>query len=238
MARPVLGICKKRLFSIRKRIDEIIFSNAFFLNVIEKYSLFNICVYKMESIYDYCCKKKSVVELIDDKCEYPARILCKDIDSFESQRTKRHALRPSYYIYVSQIIDATIIGNEDIIFSENYCLSDYAAHNIDFLMDYGISDNLLACSNNKAMIRKVRKKKKIKKAITLIKRWSSNNFHFTFESIARLQLVDQISVLRNCPILIDRGAMNNPWNRQLLEFVNKNHHPIIIIKEHEQYEIE
>ena len=77
----------------------------------------------------------------------------------------------------------------------------------------------------------------IDRGIDLVKMWSGNYYHFQFETLTRLQLVDALEEYRSWPLLIDENALINVWNLQLLNMVNTYNHPIISLRHDKSYKI-
>ncbi|MCR4754932.1 MAG: glycosyltransferase family 61 protein [Lachnospiraceae bacterium] len=197
----------------------------------------NFIVYKTASVYDYCQKQNTVIKTYDNSLQYPSRILS-DFDHFESSE-KDFAMRPSYYIYLSLVKNATIFGCQDFILADTYCLNDAFFSNVrvNTFIDKRFT-NICAITNKDVIVHKsVDTNTIIDKGIYLVKMWSDNNFHFAFDALARLSLLENLKEYDSFPSLIDKVAVDNPWNQELLEIINQNKHPIILIEPGKKYTV-
>ena len=162
--------------------------------------------------------------------QYPARPLATR-EEFENNIIHEQVIRPAYYIYVGEIHDALIFGDEDLFAAGDYLLSDRTPQN----NHYYLSRNILEITQNSAVVKNIRNPEIIERGIDLVKMWSGNYYHFSFEVMARLQLIDAIEKYRDYPLILDEAVLHNKWNRQLLEMINTYNHPIITVKIHVPY---
>ena len=192
---------------------------------------YKIC--KLSTVYDYCKEHDGILRVYDASCEYPARPLCRTREDFEANIFAEPVMRPAWYIYAAKIRDAVIFGKEDVFFADGHCLTDrktqiQGSH-------YYISRNIPEIKPEIALVKMPKNPEVIERGINLMKMWSENIFHFTFEGISRLQLVDEIEEYRTWPLIIDEEPLYNPWRIQLLEMVNTYKHPIIPVTQGQPY---
>lgn len=140
-------------------------------------------------------------------------------------------MRPSWYIYLSKIRDAVIWGDEDLIYADGHLSSDRKPQN----NKYYISNNVLEIHEESAWVREPKNPEIIERGINLIKMWSGNLYHFTFEAMARLQLAEALEEYRTWPLIIDEGALCNKWNFQLFPMLNTYGHPVVIVRQGQPY---
>ena len=186
-------------------------------------------------MYDYSKEHDGIIRLYDDSCEYPARPLCKTREDFEANIFAEPVMRPTWYIYVSKIRDAVIFGKEDVFFAGDCCLTDrktqiQGSH-------YYISRNIPEIKPETALVKMPKNPEVIERGIDLVKMWSENIYHFSYETLSRLQLVDAIEEYREYPLILDDGIVNDPWRKELLGMVNIYNHPVILISINEAYHV-
>ena len=144
-------------------------------------------------------------------------------------------MRPSYYIYVSKIRDAVIFGYEDLICAEDCCLTDRKKQIQG--NHYYISRNIPEIKPDTALVKIHKNPEVIEKGIDLVKMWSGNIYHFSYETLSRLQLVDAVEEYREYPLILDESIVNDSWRKQLLDMVNIYEHPVILVKPHQSYRV-
>ncbi len=186
-------------------------------------------------MYDYCKEHDGIIKVYDDSCEYPARPLCKTREEFEANNLAEPVMRPSYYIYVSKIQDAVIFGKEDLIYAGGCCLTD-RKNQIQGVHHY-ISRNILEIKPDTALVKVPKNPAVIERGIDLTKMWSENIYHFSYEALSRLQLVDAIEEYRTWPLIIDDGITTDAWRKELLERVNIYNHPVVLISLNVPYRV-
>ena len=164
--------------------------------------------------------------MYDDSLTYPARPLCRTREEFEQNILSEPVPCPAFYIYVSRLRDAVIFGGEDLMTKDDFLLTDRKPQNNKCY----ISGNIPEIGDDYALVKAPKHPEVIEKGISLVKMWSGNYYHFSFESLARLQLVDEVEEFRSWPLIIDEGALHNAWNVQLLEMVNTYGHPVITVQ--------
>ena len=197
-----------------------------------------ICGYKicrLSTVYDYCKEHNGIIRVYDDSCEYPARPLCKTREDFEANNISEPVMRPAYYIYVSKLQNAVIFGKEDLIFAGNCCLADRKKQ-IQGVHHY-ISRNIPEIRPNTALVKVPKSPAVIERGIDLTKMWSENIYHFSYEALSRLQLVDAVEEYRTWPLIIDDGITTDAWRKELLRRVNVYNHPVILISLNEPYRV-
>lgn len=139
-------------------------------------------------------------------------------------------------IYIAEIKNANVIGENSVVTSGNYCICDMAKRNKENRYELRFA-SIRNIDEEYAIVESIDSKKKIPKAISLIGFAAYNYYHFTVELISRMQYIDKFSEYISVPLLIDEKALNIPQCKELLDLVNVNKHPIIPIKKRYGYEV-
>lgn len=187
---------------------------------------------RIESIYGYCVDNKLPIEIIDEKTSR------KRISSFSDETDFRNSLvrETSFHtqkVYVARISDALLFGGTDAIIKDDKFLTDRAEWDKEGITQYSpwCVDSF---DESGVKIKEFDKCEIIEKGISLVKMWSGNYYHFTFESLMRLLLLDHLHEFDNYPILIDSNAYKDEKNRKLIDWCNTSH-TIVVIKPHTAY---
>lgn len=210
------------------KVIEIIFSNN-----MDSFKNLHAQIYKVITVKDFCkinSYKYSVIE------EEQFRDIC--IPHFCNDGNKEIIINSkSPEIYVAEIEKASVIGENSVIISGNYCLYDVAKRNNEkrYNLRFGSVRNI---DEDYAIVESIKSNERIPNAISLIGFASFNYYHFTIELLSRIQYIDKFKEYMSIPILVDEKALSIPQFKEILNMVNENNHPIIPIKKNHIYEIE
>ena len=185
------------------------------------------------TVYDYCREHDGIIRVYDDSCEYPARPLCRTREEFEGNIFAEPVMRPAWYIYVSKIHDAVIWGYEDLIYAGGCVLTDRKRQIQG--NHYYISGNVPEIREDACVVKMPASPEIIEKGIDMVKMWSGNIYHFSYETISRLQLADALEEYRSYPLILDEAIIHDKWRLQLLEMMNIHNHDVVLVKQGSPY---
>lgn len=227
-------LCNYLLFERGKQFNELINKKSYneALEFINKVNNIKANLYKVQTIKKYCDDNNFLYKVIKEK-------------------TKRNIFEPYYYgyensekvivelspeIYVAELNDVDVVGENSVILAGNNCLYDLIKQDEEKRYDIKYS-SLIAIDENYAIINADKANKIIDNAISLIGFASNNYYHFTVELLSRLQYADTFEEYRSLPILVDEVIKNIPQYYDLLRNVNKYNHSIIFIEKNKSYRV-
>jgi hypothetical protein len=185
--------------------------------------------YKIRSLYDYSLELNAIVALLDDNTERRYKKPPEDRDVYESWPYEQEITRNASRQYISHLRDVMVIGDTDGILAGGYYLTDKIEYDVKGFVDH--KPYCMGGNSRKCIIKfKTNVIMELPKAISLIKMWSYNYFHFVFESMSRLGEVEKFEKYRDWPILIDDFVKQDSRNLELINILNKNNREIIWVK--------
>ncbi len=189
-------------------------------------------LYKVNTVKDHCVKNRFKYVTVEEEKEREVFIphYYNDVDNEKIVK----GISPE--IYISELEDVEIIGENSIIISNNYCLYDIAKNDENNRYDLK-SNSILNIDNEYCIIDSINSNSTIEKAICLIGRACYNYYHFTVEISSRLQYIDRYEEYRRLPIIVDEVVKTIPQYSELLNKINKYNHRIIYLKKNNMYKI-
>lgn len=137
-------------------------------------------------------------------------------------------------LYICELRDVHVIGSSDYLVapSSGLLLNDRAEINSKSLAHYnpGLIKNIVTDS---FLVDVSVPARTIEKGIHLSSRWTGNIYHFMYDSLARLSLVDQVKQYEDYPIVVDQSALRDSRSRCLLAILNINNRPLIEVGRNE-----
>lgn len=189
-------------------------------------------LYKVKSIKEYCKEKNLLYKVVEkEKKREVFEPYYFGID--EEPKTEKFT---SPEIYISELNNVEVVGENSFIISEDICLYDMAKKNLDGRYDLR-AVSILEIDTKYALIQCIDSKKEIEFAISLLGVAASNYYHFTVELLSRIQYIDNFEEYRSVPILVDKAVKNIPQYYDLLNTINKYNHPVIFIDKNMNYKI-
>lgn len=192
-------------------------------------------VYKVMGQKKFCDKNGLINIMFDERSNRFARKKTSTIKEYENNIYEKVS-RPVSPSYMATVKDGYFIGETDGFFVND----TYVYERIEWDRNgaHHYLPNNIICLCNKRMLfnRKDLKDVEYDSGIVLLKMWSVNIFHFTFEVIGRLIAVDGY-VDKEMPIFVDSCVKEDIRSLRLLEIVNKNSRPIIWVKNNEMIHV-
>lgn len=190
-------------------------------------------IYKVITVKDFCEMNNNKYLVVEEE---QLRDIC--IPRYCNDENKEIIINlKSPEIYVAEIEKVSVIGENSVIISDNFCLYDIAKRNSEkrYNLRFGSVRNI---DENYAIVESINNNEKISQAISLIGFASFNYYHFTIELLSRIQYIDKFKDYISIPILVDEKALSIPQFREILNIINWHNHPIIPIKKNYIYEVE
>ena len=225
-----MQIVKLKKF-LKKQLPEPLYNIIRDLSLSIKYKSENL---NPQSILDFCTisNNSSIHYFNEDRITQ----ICKPI-YYPNNTAKCETIHmpPLYWTVLDNI---TIIGESNFIISEKKLLYDqYITNNINItdtaFLDkrtiYKLDENAIVYYNRFS-------NKKIETAISLVRNYSWNYYHFIFEFISQLWFLNQCNIPENIPIVIDNCIKGIPQYMEFLHILNKR--PIIYLKRRERLRVE
>lgn len=140
-------------------------------------------------------------------------------------------------IYISELNNVNIIGENYIIFDENnYCIYDLPLKDHENKFDLRCNNTVYIDKNN-TCINYNEPVETIEEGIMLIGACSYNFSHFHTEVLSKLCLINKIDECKDVPLLIDEVCLKTPQFLEEILMLNKNDRKIISIKKRCCYNI-
>lgn len=148
------------------------------------------------------------------------------------KKSKQFIDRPE--IYIAEIMNATVIGDNHFILKDNYCIYDipYYPHASDFNLKYG---SVKKINRSSIEIVFVRSKTIIHKAISIVGHASNNYYHFMIDLLSRLYYIDQNEEYDDYDLVVDKRAYEKYKN--IIDTYNIKKRKIIVAKKDTAYSI-
>lgn len=180
----------------------------------------------IKSMYDYCLEKNFIVQTLDTSTTKREKRPAITKEEYENWSQKETIEYPISRIYIAEMEDVYIRGLMDGVIKDGYYLTDRVEWDRNGVGLYPPNTGI-AMNEKNLIIYDYQNPTTIDEAIFLIKEFSANIFHFTFEALARLAMVDDLEIYDTWPILIDEVAKQDFRTMQLIEAFNVKKHPII-----------
>lgn len=182
---------------------------------------------KSISIFDFFKNKDSAnFHIIDSNrktyntppCYYPS----------SSTETKEMSLPPTYWAVLDKV---SIIGGSNVVLTDKYILYErFPSNNVNYTDNafddrrelYTLDGKVTAYYNSKKI-------RSIDTAITLVCNYSANYYHFCYEFLSKLWLLQAIDKIeKNIPLIIDECILKIPQFREYFNYLNSDRDYITI----------
>lgn len=181
--------------------------------------------FKIDSLYDYSLKNGLITKVINNESTRQFKRPASTIEEFENWNHTGYVNLKLSKEYITELSDAIILSCNDGIVIGDKWLNDRIDWDKDGIALY--PPNGVLYMNDKYVWQKAKVTKTIDKGIFLLKEFTPNIFHFTLESISRLEYIDKSGLYDSWPLLLDENGKNDLRTCQLLEKINDKKHPII-----------
>lgn len=224
-----MQIVKLKKF-LREHLPEPLYNLIGDLSLSIKYKSENL---KSQSIFEFCTtsNNSSIHYFKQDR----QTLISKPI-YFPNNTAEYETIHmpPLYWTVLDNI---AIIGESNFIISEKKLLYDqYKTDNINFTDTAFIDKRTIYRLNKNVKVYYNRfSNKKIHTAISLVRNYSWNYYHFIFEFISQLWFLNQCNIPLNIPIIVDNRIKNIPQYMEFLNLLNKR--PIIYLKRREKLKV-
>jgi len=189
-------------------------------------------LYKVASVKEFCRENNYEYCVVEEE-KYRETFLPYYFGSNEPEKTEKFM---SPEVYIAELENVSVIGENSVIIAGDCCLYDMAKR--DFENKYDLRFSTLRCiDENYAIIDEADSYKTCEQAISLIGFAPYNYYHFTIELLSRLQYIDKFEKYHMLPLLIDEAALSIPQFRELLESVNTLRHPVISVKKNQMCKV-
>lgn len=177
---------------------------------------------------EYCEKNRQTYEILnpDERTEVVAP------QCFEKTENEDKMQYDTPAIYFTMFNDAEVYSGTQLISLGKVIISDILHRDKD--NRYDLETGCLLSQHRKGKYCFMAFKETnivLQEAITLVGWASANYYHFTFELLSRLVLIDQYEQYRSIPVLIDTDALKVPQMRNLFNKINIYQHPIISVEQ-------
>lgn len=198
----------------------------------EKLSLLEVA-----SLTNYCEDNGLIIKMIDERNERLTRAKAVSVEAYE-ENVYGFVKRPVSKSYIAQVKEGSFIGETDGVFIDGKYLLERIEWDKGGVCNY-LPNNIIALREDRCIFnKKDLNDRRVEKGIVLLKMWSNNIFHFTFEVIARLIAIDRYYKDGEVPILVDEIVKNDLRSMKLLEMVNIYNRRIIWVKKNERVTLE
>lgn len=202
------------------------------LNLYNSFNSIKAKLLKVTTVKDFCQKNSCKYMVMEE--EEPREIFIPHYHKSRKMGKIKQFTSPE--IYIAELEDVNIIGENSVIIADDYCLYDMAKRDYDnrFDLRYG---SLRSIDKNYAIVGFTYSNKILEEAAFLVGFAPYNYYHFTIELLSRMQYIDSFEEYRPIPILIDEKALKIPQHDELIKAVNKFNHPIIPVKRNYMYKV-
>ena len=184
---------------------------------------------EISSLYEYCVHNDSVVKVCNDKTYFNYKKAAVRRSDYERWKYKEILERQCSKQYISSIENAYVRGDTDGVICANKFLTDKILFDKEGFLEH-LPPRCYAKENYCLIKSNFEDLKEFPKAISLVKMWSYNYFHFAFEGLTKLAEIDKISEYDNWPIIIDECVRKDPRNIQIINYINYKKREIIWIR--------
>lgn len=138
--------------------------------------------------------------------------------------------------YALQLKDVQIIGSSHIIILDK----KYVLYNYNFLEDDNIKftdSGILYCTKKYCFIDKIFSNIEIKSGIALNGNFSNNYCHLLIEIISKFQILKELNIDIDIPIILDKICLNQTQYKELINLFNKEKRKLIYIEPRNIYKV-
>lgn len=183
---------------------------------------------KLISLEQYVSRKRLIKEVLNGESVFNYKMAAPDRSVYEEWQYKEVIRRDCTRQYISLLNNVYVRGDTDAIITEEYFLTDKIIFDrIGFLQH--LPERTVVKNDDCIILQKNRDDRHIQKAISLIKMWSYNYFHFVIEGLGRLGEIDKLSEYDNWPIIIDSCVKKDPRNLEIINLLNYKNREIVWI---------
>lgn len=220
----------------KQKIKKICVTNELFCKIacIFKPGLVTL---KAQGMYDYFEKNGKILEMLDSRVFRPSRKKANSVQDYENN-TFTLIQRPVSKSYIAEVNNASFIGETDGFFINNMYVADRIEWDKGGMNNY-LPPALFALCEKRCLYNSkyVSNDLIIDSGILLLKMWSVNIYHLTFEVITRLVMLDKYYNDKKIPIIVDEIVKKDERSLKLLEIANVNNREIIWVKANERINI-
>lgn len=191
--------------------------------------------YHIDSVKTFCHNNNYQINVVEEKKHRKVY----DPPYFGTSDNKKICLIESPEIYITEMFNVEIVGENSFILKDKNCLYDMNEMNNSYRFDLRFSS--LKSINNKrreAIIVSEKAEIDIREGIFLVGNAASNYYHLTMEILSKLKYIDSEIKYANVPLLVDEIVCKVPQFHQLLLCLNKHNREIIQIEKGKRYKIE
>lgn len=188
--------------------------------------------FKNNSVLGYVKENALEIKCLEDR-QYRELYIPVNIPIRNEAQVLKCVTPPIYYAILENIM---IIGGSNIIIKENQCLND------KLLLSY--CDNFIFNTGpvheytyDKSKVEIDVFPKDITEGISLIGEAANNYYHWVFDLMNKIVYINQFEELSDIPLLIDETVSRHSTCINLLNVMDKRHHPIIYLKSNRGYRI-
>lgn len=220
---------------IKEIVRYILLKSKIFFFIVNRFN-HSLVKLKISGLYDYCEKNNGILEYVDERTVRKGRKVFMTKKDFEHANNTGYTDYQFAKSYIALIKRTTIYAQTDGVEVDNLFLTDRYTWDKKGVAAFR-SNAMLAIDSEKCIMR-FKKEENILCGIYLGKMWSENIFHFTFESIGRIETVDKYSEYWEWPLLIDEAVSEDNRSVELIGRINIHRHPIIWLKKDGRYFVE
>lgn len=138
--------------------------------------------------------------------------------------------------YLAQLKNATIFGATNIVISNDCYLNDMLWEDDENRID--LRDGVLKkVIDTYVLVEDQYEAKECEYAISMVGGASYNYYHLLIEIFPKMVIADRFEEYRNVPVLVDDIVFKIPQFKCAFELVNKYRHPVIVVKNHEKWNV-
>ena len=181
---------------------------------------------------EYCkrngCKYMTIVEENKTYFSYKPEIFVQKVD-------KPYAIRTFPELYLAEIKDVIVVGENPSIISENgKAIFDMAVHKDSYRYEF-VTENMKHCGEDGILFDLPLENTKIIETGVMLIGSSSGWGHWLFEILPRFYLLNLFDQYKDVPLLIDEASLRDPHNTETLKWVNETDREIILLKKGHRY---
>lgn len=181
----------------------------------------------VKPLYDYVNSQDGIIKRISDNVERQYKSCSNDISEYESGIFSKSDLRLCSRQYVCLVENGIVRGDTDGVIVDNYLLTDKILFDQKGFNDHPPIRALIEKDIVIIHCKKNAEQTVCEHAISLIKMWSYNYFHFVFEGLSRLGSVEELTEYSSWPIILDACVKDDKRNLDIIDLLNKNKRKII-----------
>jgi hypothetical protein len=198
-----------------------------------------VSLYSVDSVQKNCQKKNTPFKLIKNRSwvEVCSPLYCSKQDGVIKNKPGKifRFLLPE--MYVAEIYDANVIGENSVVLVDNICLQDMIQNDVKGRLNLRYGSVLHMNSCHAIIGNKKLDKICIPEAIYLIGFAAFNYYHLTIEILGRLEYIERIKEYDGIPLLVDEIICAVPQYKYLLNVINKKGYPVIPLKKNHPYSV-